>query len=40
MLIMDVAAGVAHKMTCCSCDFSSKCFDMSGLLESGTSIVQ
>lgn len=35
MLIVDIAAGIAHQVTCCSGDFPSKCFDVSGLLESG-----
>ena len=40
MLIVDIAAGIAHQVTCCSSDFSSKGFDVSSLLESGTSTLQ
>ena len=40
MLIVDIAAGIAHQVTCCSSDFSSKGFDVSSLLESGTSTLR
>ena len=40
MLIVDIAAGIAHQVTCRSSDLSSKGLDVSSLLESGTSTSQ